>query len=71
MPANHRTLMGRNPPRSVVKCHGLCGVCGELVVAATLVAQRGTMVSRLHRGCLDMPLVFEGARVRGPHYGGT
>ena len=71
MGAHRQTIMGRNPPRAASKCHGLCGVCGETVIAATLVPQRGVLVSRLHRGCLDNPRVYEGPRVRGPHYGGS
>jgi len=71
MSAARQTIMGRNPVRSPVKKLGLCGVCGEEVIAATLFPQRGTMVSRLHRGCVDSFHVFEGARVRGPHYGGA
>jgi hypothetical protein len=59
----------RNPRRPPVKKHGICGVCGEDVIAATLVLQRGVWVSCLHRRCIDNPHVYEGLLLQGPHYG--
>lgn len=71
MPAARQTHLGRNPRRSPSKKRFLCGVCGEDVAADTLIMQRGLYVSRLHRGCVDNPLVYTGPLVRGPHYGGA
>ena len=69
MPAAHRTIEARNPRRPASKKHGVCGVCGEDVIAATLIPQRGTMVCSMHRGCVDNPRVYQGVLVQGPHYG--
>ena len=65
MPSDSQITEQKNPMRPAAKKLGLCGVCGEEVIAATLQLQRGTPTCVYHRGCWDNPRVYRGQRTKG------